>query len=338
MERLTTDAKLKPLVAQFVPIKIDVASPDYQLWTREHTPERGAIPQMFIVRADGHELYNRVGALPADDLVELLSTSLGQSGIAISELDAQAVVTANATVRDHLANEDSLGAAQVIVKIPNAFDDAIPCFAIPVVELRESVAEVRQLLESELSKISSSINEFSESNLQEQIACVERFQRLTTDLKRFKPLNKALADLRSSATRQTGFQALLADLSSLQRMEASKSVQRTEKLDALAAQYANTALAPRIEAVLVRSRLSASLPKNQPEESIASSEELLWKSVADQVEREWTSTSGKYKIMATLLASSAKSIRLRTTEGNDITVAIDQLSAADIRWLESIRD
>ena len=76
MKRLTTESSLKPLVAQFVPIKIDVASDDYKIWRRDHKPEKGAIPQMYIIRADGEELYNKVGGLPADQLQQVLSSAL----------------------------------------------------------------------------------------------------------------------------------------------------------------------------------------------------------------------------------------------------------------------
>ena len=72
MKTLTTEAKLKPLVAQFVPLKLDVKSNDYKVWRRDHKPPKNAIPQVYIVRADGEELYNNVGGLSAEKLQPLL--------------------------------------------------------------------------------------------------------------------------------------------------------------------------------------------------------------------------------------------------------------------------
>ena len=49
--------------------------------------------------------------------------------------------------------------------------------------------------------------------------------------------------------------------------------------------------------------------------------------------REWTSSDGKFKIKAELVRSDAASVTLLRTDGQEVTVPLDKLSAADRKFL-----
>ncbi len=76
MNTLNTDQSLRPYIDQFVPLKINAQSDDYQRWKQFFPPKKAAIPALFIVTPQGREVYSAVGALPTQRLQQVLLTSL----------------------------------------------------------------------------------------------------------------------------------------------------------------------------------------------------------------------------------------------------------------------
>jgi len=52
--------------------------------------------------------------------------------------------------------------------------------------------------------------------------------------------------------------------------------------------------------------------------------------------RRWTDSTGKYSVEAELVSIEDGQVRLRKTDGQEITVPMDRLSEADQRYLESL--
>ncbi|MGI9429427.1 MAG: thioredoxin family protein [Bythopirellula sp.] len=80
LNTLNTDESLRPLLQQFVPLKINAQSQDYDRWKQFFPPERSAIPALFIVTPQGKQLFGKVGALPSKNLSKVMLTSLEKAG------------------------------------------------------------------------------------------------------------------------------------------------------------------------------------------------------------------------------------------------------------------
>ena len=80
MKRLNTEERLQPLIAQYVPLKLDVSSRDFQVWEKFFPRERSAIPALYIVTPKGEQLYGKLGSLPTERLEEMMLETLGKAG------------------------------------------------------------------------------------------------------------------------------------------------------------------------------------------------------------------------------------------------------------------
>ncbi len=75
-------------MAQFVPVKLDVASKEYAQWRQDHPSEGNTIPKLFVVRADGETLYGRSGSLNGSELPNMLTRALQNSGRILNSKEA----------------------------------------------------------------------------------------------------------------------------------------------------------------------------------------------------------------------------------------------------------
>ena len=80
LNTLNTEESLRPFLTQFVPLKISTESDDYQRWKKFFPPKRAAIPALYIVSAQGEQLYGAVGALPEQSLKKVMLDSLEKAG------------------------------------------------------------------------------------------------------------------------------------------------------------------------------------------------------------------------------------------------------------------
>jgi hypothetical protein len=79
-QRLQTEPDLRELLAQYVPVEIEAGTADWNLWTQQFPPGGNGVPLIYIVSAEGKEIYNKSGAPQGDGLKELLSTGIEQTG------------------------------------------------------------------------------------------------------------------------------------------------------------------------------------------------------------------------------------------------------------------
>lgn len=79
-KRLASEADLKPLLSRYVCFEMLVNSPDWLAWTQTYRPGSPGVPLIFIIDAQGKEIYNRGGAPQGDGLKMLLQQGLLQAG------------------------------------------------------------------------------------------------------------------------------------------------------------------------------------------------------------------------------------------------------------------
>lgn len=145
-------------MAQFVPIKLDVSSPEYAQWRRDHTPDGNGIPQLFIVRADGETLYGRSGSLLGPDLPNMLIAALQNSGRILSARESQSLNDA----ADKFTKEKEQGnyesAIKAISRIRKIGEPGrIPSYSEPALRMNRIVNETADEIRSQLRDFENQI-------------------------------------------------------------------------------------------------------------------------------------------------------------------------------------
>ena len=137
--RLETEAALRPLLAQFVPLHLDVASPEWQDWARRFPSQANAIPLIYVIRADGETLYAQSGAPQGAALPQLLTAMREQSGSVLNARQSERLEQALEKAKAALATGDIGRAVSAIG--PVAENDS---FAAPAAEARQIVATLTE--------------------------------------------------------------------------------------------------------------------------------------------------------------------------------------------------
>lgn len=137
-QRLNSDRALAPLVAQFVPLVLDVDKPDFQAWSARAPFSGNFIPYVYIVRADGKVLHAASGAPQGEELPLLLATQLQQAGVALPEEKLTQLANAwAAAVKFRQAGQTS-PAIQKILRFAGSGS-----FAKPAVELDKLLSDIQ---------------------------------------------------------------------------------------------------------------------------------------------------------------------------------------------------
>ena len=82
MERLNTDPQVGQLVQNFVPLKVDAGSQDFQTLARQYKPPGNGIPMLYVIGSNGEELDKVSGAPQGQGLNTFLSRSLSRAALA----------------------------------------------------------------------------------------------------------------------------------------------------------------------------------------------------------------------------------------------------------------
>ena len=207
MKTLTTEAKLKPYVAQFVPLKLDVKSKDYRTWRQSHKPPKNAIPQVYIVRADGEELYNNVGGMKADKLQPLLKNVLSQAGVILSESQAKQVQTAFEKSSKEIESGEFQDAIKTMAKIPARYGclDRMLCGTRGKASRKISRSWLRRPKRL-CQKLSDRFDNLEQANMDQKIAAVRDAIKAQDSFKRFKPVAKQFAEFEYKNQPSKGYQ------------------------------------------------------------------------------------------------------------------------------------
>jgi hypothetical protein len=162
---LNTEKEIAPIVAQFVPVKLDIDTDDYRQWRQDHASEGSTIPKLFIVRSDGETLYGKSGSLPGDALPSMLLKALQHSGKIISADEAKTLTIAADRFEELTASGDIPGAIKALSKLnklgtPGKF----PSYATSAVRLNELVLQMADEVTTKLKEMSGKIEQAETSD------------------------------------------------------------------------------------------------------------------------------------------------------------------------------
>jgi hypothetical protein len=318
LHRLRTDQSLARYAGWFIPLKIETRGEEWAKWTSRYRYEGSSIPILFVVRADGQQLFGRSGALPGLELLQMINQVLAQAGTVYSDQQLQLLQTTLTRARAAQEAGDVPGAVRELSKLNKlGVPGKLSSFAEPALEVdrlaeqlteqgRTALAAAKSQLEAEQTAFDGALalaevrrTYVTLPTLNEEI--LAELNRMRADdqqrgmLKLAEQLDEARESLQNPAGRRRG-------LAALERIVAQNPDTRAA---ALAAQW------------LREHALDASA--EAPDEE------------APMEVHTWTSNDG-FTVQATLIGygyaegSAAPFVRLETRDGRQIEVPFARLS------------
>lgn len=224
-------------MAQFVPVKLDVKSDEYQQWRREHQSEGNSIPKLFVVRADGETLYGKSGSLRGDALPAMLSEALSKSGRILSAAEAEAITVAADTFAELKAEGDIQRAIKALSRVKKiGVAGQIESYADPASRLNQLVGEMYTEVTSELTELGG---EIEDGEAEAKVAAMLRFLELRRSYTALAVLKSDLSAFQKELTSNRDYSPLyrqvkIIDVARIAKSASSKA-RNVEKLQKLIA-------------------------------------------------------------------------------------------------------
>lgn len=236
MERLNNDQQIEPLVAQFVPVKLDVSSDEFQRWERAHPSEGNSIPKLYVIRADGESLYAQSGSLKGDALPEMLTATLRSSGRILDEREIERLLAVTSEFQERIAEDDISAAIKSLNKLKKLGEPGrIESFASAATELNQLVGELATGYRDQLTELKTTLDSDAPA---EQLPSIIQFLQLRRKLTGFKFLKSDLAAFqkrlsKGAELRQLTREARIIDAATNATSDSSKARTLTKLSDLL---------------------------------------------------------------------------------------------------------
>lgn len=137
--RLSTEANLQPLLANYIPLELDVDGGTWQQWAQQFPVQGNQLPFVYIIRADGTAIYAASGSPQGADLPKLLQDGLQQAGPPLDARTTAKLVAAVETADRALADDDVSAAIDALVSVRTGGS-----FAIPALEAQKRLTELHE--------------------------------------------------------------------------------------------------------------------------------------------------------------------------------------------------
>ena len=187
LNTLNTDESLRPLLQQFVPLKINAQSRDYDRWKQFFPPERAAIPALFIVTPQGKQLFGKVGSLPSNNLSKVMLTSLEKAGRYPTKQQWQQIAQTLASAEKAIEENKMSAALELLQPLLEDLTQMEPLLEFSDTGKRASRV-VQQFFEKQRAALKAALHQFaSEGDLAAalQVAQAEHLCAAVPQLKSF---------------------------------------------------------------------------------------------------------------------------------------------------------
>ncbi len=196
-------------MAQFVPVKLDIASKEYAQWRQDHAHEGSTIPILFIVRADGETLYGKSGSLNGDALPEMLVKALQHSGRIIDAKQAGALAEAAKDYQFLMASGEATKAVKAINRVSRiGVPGRITSFAESASRVNQLANQTAQDTVDRLSKLSEILQE---DDAEKQLSAILESMQLRRELGALKILKADLAKFSKELGKQKELSQLVSE-------------------------------------------------------------------------------------------------------------------------------
>ncbi|MGI9471692.1 MAG: SHD1 domain-containing protein [Rubripirellula sp.] len=312
---------------QFVPLKIITNNNrDWAQWSRKFPMTGAGIPQLYVVRADGEQLYGGAGSLRGDDLPRMLMTTLKKSGRAFNQQEINALQQAVSTAEQALQSDQVLAAAVALSEVAKlGSPDALGSYAKPAQRSVEIYNEIKQQIDALIAESKTDLLDGNSSAPLEPLLVIHEGEAIYSLFPKWKPeaveltrelkKKKLYPDESAQAEALVKARVLAASLTPRVRNRAPAAYATVirrfpeTEIDAIARTELE-AIDP--DAKVLQTTSEASVPM-QPEF------------------RTWT--SGDFQTRAKFLQQRSGKAQLQKEDGTKIVVEINALSDADQSYL-----
>lgn len=294
------------------------------------------IPQLYVVRADGEQIYGGAGALSGDDLPTMLLASLKRSGRAFTNQEAEFLKRTVAASEQALQSGDLLKAAVVLSEIGQLGpQDNLGSFAKPAVRSKELYLELKKQLDS---RVAAAKSDLMDSNAAEPLTPLLTVYEADAVTKLFPKWKSMTSSLTREIKKQAQYAAPAEQAEALVRarvVAASQSPRIRNRAESL---YTN--VIRRFPSTDVDTVARRELAAVAPDAKILSMqpEDLKQPAAPAAVLRTWATESGDFQTRAKYLRQKAGKVQLLKEDGKTIVVDIAILSLADQKYVSERRE
>lgn len=338
-KRLETDSSLSQFVGQFVPLKVISKGDQWQQWTRKYKREGSGIPIIYVVRADGEQLYGKSGALSGDALPQMLASVSQQSGRVLSESESRLLEECNEAAESALSQDVYLEAAAALAPVAKIGTlGALQSYAAPAIKSDELANTVLEQSQSALNEV--------EEKLDDPATVFDAVVELT----KIREFGSAFVEIKQTSnmllkkvSRDKVQRELLKPAKAL--VKARQDAQLPKASDRKRAERAYGLILKKFgdtpAASIAREELAGINPNSEflsMESEMSSAEETGDGGVQGydkEKVRTWSNSTGKFTIDAKLIEATDEFVRLRKEDGKEIKVPLSKLDDAAKKYLDS---
>jgi hypothetical protein len=306
LKTLDTETSLRPVAAQFVHARINVESPEFRGWERDYPRPSSAIPGVYVINSDGKALVVKAGGQTVDDLQNMLTESLQQSG-RLPNAEQLAGLAAAADAAKPAVEAGEFQQAMLALE-PVERDLARMYDALTLTSEGEQIRSVVDAIVAHALEDLTRANEASTADLWTSAWLIAS---TTGDFGVLPGVKEKSDEARESFSRTAAQKQLLRQARELYRAQQlygpARSARGRAALQKIITKSPGTAAAQQAAAIL------AGQSVERPENSAGTL-------------RKWTDRSGKSSVMAEYMGTSGDKVRLKRADGKIVSVPLDKLS------------
>jgi hypothetical protein len=143
---------------QFVPLKVETNGDQWAQWRSKYQAEGNGIPIVYVIRADGQQMYGRSGN-PGDALPVLMAEQLAQAGRVLSDQESTLLRDALQAAKAALGKDDPHAAVKALSRVKKlGTPGSLGSFARAALELDQLVEQLTQQGKTQLDQAQQTLS------------------------------------------------------------------------------------------------------------------------------------------------------------------------------------
>ena len=325
-------------MGQFVPLKVVSTGDEWQKWARKFKKEGSSIPIIYVVRADGEQLYGKSGALSGDALPQMLASVSQQSGRVFSESESLLLEECNEAAENALAEDVFLEAAAALAPVSKlgTLGD-LQSYAEPAIKSDELASKVLEQSRSALKEVEEKLDD--PATVFDAVVELTKIREFGSA---FVEIKQASNVLLKNVSRDKVQRELLKPAKAL--VKARKDAQLPKASDKKRAERAYGLILKKFgdtpAASIAREELRGINPDseflNVEAESTMAAAEAGGQSGYDQEKvRTWSDSTGKFSVDAKLIEATDEFVRLKREKGKELKGPLSKLDSVAKSYLDN---
>ena len=318
---------------QFVPIKLTTSAnnADWKTWSRKHPSNLRGIPQIYVVRSDGKQLFAGVGSLPGSQLPTMLTAALNQSGRQFNDMEASLLTKQISASEKALEENDVIGAARALAQLTQLGKlGQLNSYATQAVRADELANELADKAVSAVDAILAKAKEDSEPF--DAVLELVQYQSVFSVFPKANEATKAkVVELKKDSKLTTLIKPAEFIVKAREAAASPKaSVKRRAETTyaSVVRKYPDSRPGEIAAAELKKLKPNSKVLSSSPKTESHTSSEL----------RTWKSADGKFTVSAAVVSEQNGKVTLKKADGKTIDVTEEQLSEGDRRYLSVWRE